>query len=143
MKQQRWLIGLVVLLIAALACGSSGGNGGDADAESPAEKPKTYGSGGVKTEFPLPKKYDNLLETGPRIDGINFQTPMSIDELMAFYREEFGDKRGYTERDYLTSQTDSTFQLVFDGHPKGIAIVIQGGDLGNGTTNISIGFEDT
>lgn len=68
---------------------------------------------------------------------------MSIDEVMAFYREEFGDKLGYTERDYLTNQTESTFQLVFDGHPKGLAIVIQGVDLGNGTTNVNIGFEDT
>jgi hypothetical protein len=133
-------------MIAALACGAIGGGGeggGDEDVGSPAEEPKTYGSGGVKTEFPLPKKYDNLLETGPREAGINFQTPMSIDELMEFYREEFGEKLGYTERDYLTNQTESTFQLVFDGHPGGVPIVIQGVDLGNGTTNVNIGFEDT
>ena len=139
MNKRRWLFGLVVLLILSLACGASGG--GD-NAEENA--PSSGGSGSVKTDFPLPRKYENLMPGGTnREDSINFQTPMSIDEVMAFYREEFGDKLGYTERDYLTNQTESTFQLVFDGHPKGLAIVIQGVDLGNGTTNVNIGFEDT
>jgi hypothetical protein len=135
------MIGLAVLLIVTLACGASGGGEG-AESESSGNAPSSGGSGSVKTDFPLPRKYDNLMETGPREAGINFQTPMSIDEVMAFYREEFGDKLGYTERDYLTSQTESTFQLVFDGHPRGLPIVIQGVDLGNGTTNVNVGFED-
>jgi len=32
--------------------------------------------------------------------------------------------------------------MVFDGHPNGKSIVVQGVDLGNGTTNINIRFED-
>jgi hypothetical protein len=132
---------VVVLSISALACGLFGG-GDTAEQEAPGGAPAPGGSGSADTEFPLPRKYDNLMATGGREDSINFQTPMSIDEVMEFYREEFGEKLGYTERDYLTNQTDATFQLVFDGHPKGISIVIQGVDLGNGTTNVNIGFED-
>jgi hypothetical protein len=32
--------------------------------------------------------------------------------------------------------------MVFDGHAKGQAIVIQGVDLGNSMTNVNIRFED-
>lgn len=131
MKYKRSLTALVVLLLAAMACGSFGGGGDSAG----------VGSSSVDTEFPLPKKYENLMETGTGDSGINFQTPMSIDELMEFYREEFGTKLGYTERDYLTNIEGETFQLVFDGHPGGVPIVIQGVSLGD-KTNVNIRFED-
>jgi hypothetical protein len=148
MKQRRWLISLIILLIAALACGASGGDGDSPEVQSPQEEesPSSGGpapavSGSVETEFPLPPKYENLMNTGVGKDEINFQTPMSKDDVMAFYREEFGDKLGYHEVEHLTNITEGTFQLVFDGHPSGLQIVIQAVDLG-GKTNVNIRLEE-
>jgi hypothetical protein len=72
---------------------------------------------------------------------LNFQTKSTLDESMAFYRDEYGNQ-GYTERDILTVTSETTFSMVFDGHESGKAIVVQGVDLGDGTTNISIRLED-
>jgi hypothetical protein len=56
-------------------------------------------------------------------------------------REAF-TKKGLTERTATTAITDTTFSLVFDGDPSGKAIVVQGVDLGNGTTNVNIRYEN-
>ena len=74
--------------------------------------------------------------------GINFQTTMSLNEVVAFYRDAF-ESAGYKERDILTVINATTFSIVWDGHPSGQAIVVQGVDLGDGTININIRFEDT
>jgi len=71
----------------------------------------------------------------------NFQTKMSLDEAMNYYRDQFG-KQGYTERDLLTVTSDTTFSMVFDGHESGKAMTVQGVDLGDGTINISITLSD-
>ncbi len=72
--------------------------------------------------------------------AINFQTKLSLQETLTFYREAFA-QAGYTEREINTAITDSTFSLVFDGHASGKAIVLQGVDLG-GSTNVNLRFED-
>jgi hypothetical protein len=123
MKRYPWLIGLAVLLILSLACGASGGSGG----------------GGNKTKFPLPGNVSSFTDT--RNDSINFQTTLSLEDTIAFYRDAFG-KQGLTERTINTAITDTTFSLVFDGDPSGKAIVVQGVDLGNGKTNVNIRYED-
>ena len=51
-------------------------------------------------------------------------------------------KQGYTERELLTTVTDGVFSFVFDGHESGQAIVIQGVDLGDGSVNVNISFQD-
>jgi hypothetical protein len=91
------------------------------------------------TEFPLPETVENFIAVGDT--GINFATDLSIEESVDFYRQEFEDA-GLTERTINTAITDTTFSIVFDGHESGQAIVVQGVDLGNGTTNINIRFED-
>jgi len=135
MNRRRWLIVIVVLTLAALACGAGSGSG---EENAPSGDPAPAGSGGVETDFPLPRKYDNLMQVSE--STINFQTPMSVADVVAFYRDEFG-KLGYDERGSVTMVTEDNFSLVFDGHPGGIPIVIQGFDLG-GSTNVSIRFED-
>lgn len=97
------------------------------------------GGGGGGSPFPLPKKYDNLIATE---ESANFQTPNSIEDLLDFYRGEFIDNQGFTERGYLTTMTESTVSMVFDGHSNGMPIVLQMVDLGDGTTNVNIRFED-
>ena len=102
---------------------------------APAEEESTE----YDTEFPLPETVENFIAVGDT--GINFATDLSIEESVDFYRQEFEDA-GLTERTINTAITDTTFSIVFDGHESGQAIVVQGVDLGNGTTNINIRFED-
>lgn len=169
MKKYRWMLSLTVLALAALACNAVMGGGSEtpldvvipveeptarADSptlEAPAEPEATdessaedddYSFGGgasdVESEFPLPEDASNLMDLGEA--GINFQTGLSLDESMEFYRDAFGEQ-GLTERDLLTVVSDGVFSMVFDGHSSGKAVVIQGVDLGGGTLNINIRLE--
>ena len=90
------------------------------------------------TEFPLPSKVQNFTGGG---EQVNFATNLTVEEAIAFYRKEL-TAIGLSERKINTAITETTFSMVFDGHPNGKAIVVQGVDLGNGTTNINIRFED-
>jgi len=103
------------------------------DAEMPADQASEY-----DTIFPLPDDVQNFTGGG---DDVNFATNLSLEEAIDFYRSAFADM-GLTERELNTSITDATFSMVFDGHESGKAVVIQGVDLGNGTTNINIRLED-
>ena len=92
----------------------------------------------VETEFPMPSGAKNVMN----ISGtVNYQVEMSLDEVMDFYRAEF-NTQGLTERDILTVVSDGTFSMVFDGASNGIPIVVQGVDLGDGTSNINVRNED-
>jgi hypothetical protein len=71
---------------------------------------------------------------------VNFQTSLSLDEVIEFYRQALTDK-GLTERPILTVTSDTTFSMVFDGWPNGQALVIQGVDLG-ANRNVNIRLED-
>ena len=92
----------------------------------------------VETDFPLPDSVNNLTDA---MGTIIFQTDMTLDETLAFYRNAFAEK-GYTERDLLTAITDQTASLVFDGHESGQAIVLQLVVLSETTTNVTLRFED-
>jgi len=118
-----------ILVLGLAACGGGGAGGGSGSAGSAA---------GIDTDFPLPASVSNLTDAG---DGsINFQTKLSIEDSVAFYRGALGDS-GYAERTINTSITESTFSLVFDGDSNGKALVVQGVDLGGGMTNINIRYE--
>jgi hypothetical protein len=93
------------------------------------------------TEFPLPQDVQNFAELPQSDSGINFQTSMSLEEVIAFYRGEFSSQ-GLVERELLTVIDDSAFSMVFDGAPNGKAIVIQGVTLSPDQTNVNIRYED-
>jgi hypothetical protein len=161
-KTRLWIV-LAALAAASLACNAiSGGTkapqpaGGNTGGGTPAPQPTSGDSGGAtvapsqptaddnsgktnsyNTEFPLPSDVSNFMELGE--DSINFQTKMSLKDVMAFYQDAFS-KENYKERKLLTVTSDTTFNLVFDGHKSGKAIVIQGVDLG-GSTNVNIRLE--
>jgi hypothetical protein len=126
------LLALVILVLALAGCGARGSSGA-------ASSPGSAGSSAYNTKFPMPAAVSNFTETGT--DSINFQTKTSLADTIAFYRASFTGE-GLTERSINTAITDSTFSLVFDGDPSGKAIVVQGVDLGNGTTNVNIRYED-
>ncbi len=127
MRRFIFFLPATALVLATLACAALGGASG-----SPA-------GGTNDTKFPLPASVSNFTATGN--GAINFQTRTSLQETIAFYRGAFS-KAGLTERTLTTAITDTTFSLVFDGDPSGQAIVVQGVDLGNGTTNVNIRYED-
>jgi hypothetical protein len=101
------------------------------------ERPLTDSS--YETEFPLPPNIDNFMkfENG----SINYQTSMSLTDVVEFYRYEFVST-GYEERDSITKINDDTISIVWDGHLSGQAIVVQGVDLGNGSVNVNVRFEN-
>ena len=143
MKRNRVILFLMSLVIVTLACGFFGGGNWAGDSAPETVAPSTGSEDAGESydyDFPTPPDAQNLMEMGT--GGINFQTTMSLNEVVAFYRDAF-ESAGYKERDILTVINATTFSIVWDGHPSGQAIVVQGVDLGDGTININIRFEDT
>jgi len=146
MRNPRFWIVLAVLAAASLACNALMGAGstpqpagGAGDTATLA--PTDSGSGGGSSsdsEYPMPDNVSNFTDLG---DGaVNFQTTLSLKDALDFYRDAF-TKQGYKERAILTVTSDTTFSIVFDGHASGKAIVVQGVDLGGGSTNVNIRLE--
>ena len=127
MKSARSFLLVSLAVALTLACGLLGG--GAAGSSS---------GGSVSTKFPLPSSVKNLTQTSN--GEINFQTSLTLKDAISFYRDAF-TKAGLRERTENTAITDTTFSLVFDGDPSGKAVVVQGVDLGNGTTNVNIRYE--
>jgi hypothetical protein len=95
------------------------------------------GGGNPSSEWPLPGNITNFVEAA----GVtNFQTDMPFDDVVKFYQDEFASA-GYTERDLLHTVTSGVFSMVFDGHPSGQQIAVQGVDLGDGTVNVNISLQ--
>lgn len=101
-------------------------------AEAPAEEPAA--PLGVGMDFVVPEDASNMMEIG---DGtLSFQTALSIPDVMTFYRFSLMGFN-YTEREALTTLDDMTFNIVFDGHESGKAIIIQGFKT---ETGVSVGI---
>ena len=149
MKKKLWIVVIMVSTLALLAaCGGSPAadpapsapEAAAPVAEAPPEEaepaPEVAPEEEMSSDFPLPDDAENLMDLG---DGaINFQTSLSIPDVVTFYRFAFPD---YMEREILTVVEDASLNLVFDGHASGKAIVIQGFPMGEGV-NVSIRFED-
>jgi hypothetical protein len=95
--------------------------------------------------FPIPDEAENVtdLTSDPATPQINYQTSLSLEEVMEFYREELGNV-GAIERDILTVVSDDTFSMVFDGWPAadGLAVVVQGTALGPDQLNVNVRIEE-
>lgn len=154
MKDFKVLFAILALLSSSLACQSVMGGGDDSQvlplppAESQQDSPIAPPSDdstesfdfsfGADSDFPMPDDAKNVMSVS---GTVNYQTRLSLDEVMEFYRDAYGDM-GYTERQLLTVVSDGVFSMVFDGDPSGQAVVIQGVDLGDGTMNVNIRLED-
>ena len=161
LRSARVLFAISVLVLASLACQALAGGGDEVvvapevqvqesapaesdpveSAEQPAEVEESDPAAGLgfETEFPIPDDASNGFDLGNGM--ISFQTGLSLDDSLAFYREAFSAE-GYTEREITTVVSDTTFSIVFDGHESGKAIVVQAVDLGGGLVNITLRFED-
>ncbi|WKZ37997.1 MAG: hypothetical protein QY332_08645 [Anaerolineales bacterium] len=154
MKKFNILFAITALIFASLACQAvmGGGNGvEEMDNLSPADNTDNFSTSppdessddfdfsfGGDAEFPMPEDAANVVNMA---GTVNYQTSLSLDEVMAFYRDAYR-KQGLAERELLTTVTGGVFNLVFDGHESGQAIVIQGVDLGDGSMNVNIRLED-
>ena len=88
-------------------------------------------------DFLLPDDASNTMVIG---EGVTtFQTALSMPDVITFYRFGFPD---YTERDALTEFSEASFQIVFDGHESGKAVIVQGFSLGEGAVSVSIRLGD-
>jgi hypothetical protein len=159
-RNNRLIVIAVVLIAFSLACNAITGAAPEAETAStpgPAEEaeavaysstppepaptiPEDAAPASYDNDFPLPTDVQNFMELG--YEGVNFQTGMSLKDVIAFYRQAFS-AQGLEERDLLTILNDEVFSMVFDGAPNGKAVVIQGVLLGSGSVNINIRYEDT
>ena len=93
-----------------------------------------------ESNFPLPEDVDASMIRGLGDGAINFETSLSLPDVINFYFSAFIDL-GYKERRILTAITDTRFSIVFDGHPSGKAIIIQGTAFDEGV-KIDLRLED-
>jgi len=164
MKKYRVLFAILSLVLASLACQTIMG-GGDTfqppEIESPEmpEMPETDGGdeieipdieiptvppittdedGGVtiggESEFPVTSDAFNVVSMS---EMVSFQTKMSTDDLLKFYRDEFA-AQGYTEDESMAITFGKTFTLAFNGHESGKVIYVVGADAGDGSIYVTI-----
>jgi len=91
------------------------------------------------TVFPIPPDVQNFMGQGGETQ-VNFQTSLTLEELLSFYRTELGSI-GLVERTLLTVTSDQMFSMAFDDWPNGQALVIQSVDLG-ALRNVNMRFEN-
>jgi len=93
----------------------------------------------INADFPMTQDAFNLANIG---DGsLVYQTQMSIEDVMKFYRAAYAAK-GYIERKELTRISDGNFKMAFDGDPSGQVVVVHSEDLGDGSLLITVRLED-
>lgn len=161
MKSYRVLFAILALALASLACQTIMG-GGDTfqppEIEIP-EMPETDGGDeveipdieiptvppiatnengditiGGESEFPVASDAFNVVNTS---EMVTFQTKMSSDDLIKFYRDEF-TAQGYTEDESMAITFGKTFTLAFNGHDSGKVIYVVGADAGDGSIYVTI-----
>ena len=161
MKKYSVLLAILALALASLACQTIMG-GGDTfqppEIEIP-ELPQTEGgeeieipeleiptvppiatdeNGGMtfggESEFPVTSDAFNVVSTP---EMVTFQTKMSTDDLLKFYRDEFSSQ-GYTEDESMAITFGKTFTLAFNGHESGKVIYVVGADAGDGSIYVTV-----
>jgi hypothetical protein len=159
MKKYNVLFAILALVLASLACQTimgggknfeppqmpdvpqtDNGNGVEVpDVEIPTVPPiATDESGGItvggESEFPVTSDAFNVVNAA---GTLAFQTKMSSDDVIKFYRDEFASQ-GYTEDTSLAITFGKTFTLAFKGHSSGKVIYVVGADAGDGSLYVTI-----
>jgi hypothetical protein len=154
MKKYSVLFAIIALILASLACQTVMGDRDNIqvpDEPNVTEVPQsdsgeiptippvtTEGDGGVTvggdSEFPVTSDATNVVTAA---GTLTFQTKMSTDDVLKFYRDEF-TKQGYKEDPSMAITFGKTFTLAFKGHPSGKTIYVVGADAGDGSTYVTI-----
>jgi hypothetical protein len=142
MKKYSIFLAVVALVLASLACQTIMGGGpsnnapdvdqpGDVNSDTPQDSGDTNFNVGT-SEFATPGDAYNVVAA----EGVvTFQTKMSTDDVIAFYRDEFG-KQGYTEDTSMAVNFAGAFTLSFTGN--GETIYIAGADAGDGSLSVTV-----
>lgn len=154
MKKYSVLFAILALVLASLACQTIMGGGKNFEPPQVPDVPQTDGgdqlevptvppiatdeNGGVtiggESEFPVTSDAFNVINAA---GTLTFQTKMSSDDVMKFYRDEFASQ-GYTEDTSLAITFGKTFTLAFNGHESGKVIYVVGADAGDGSLYVTI-----
>jgi hypothetical protein len=154
MKKYSVFLAIIALILASLACQTVMGGRDNIqvpDMPNVTEVPQsdsgeiptippvtTDGDGGVTiggdSEFPVTSDATNVVTAA---GTLTFQTKMSTDDVLKFYRDEF-TKQGYKEDPSMAITFGKTFTLAFKGHPSGKTIYVVGADAGDGSTYVTI-----
>ncbi len=154
MKKYSVLFAILALVLASLACQTVMGDGKNFEPPQIPELPEIDGGDGIEipavppiatdenggvtvggeSEFPVTGDAFNMI-TSPQM--VAFQTKMSADDLMKFYRDEFA-AQGYEEDKSMAITFGKTFTLAFTGHESGKVIYVVGADAGDGSIYITI-----
>ncbi|NEP83778.1 MAG: hypothetical protein F6K39_40015 [Okeania sp. SIO3B3] len=98
----------------------------------------------VNSIFPLPEDHVNLTGTLAN-ESVNFQTALTIPEIVEFYRAEFA-AMGLGEYELLTNIGDDFSSMVWRSWPDGREVVVQTVDLAASSMqdlrNVNIRLED-
>jgi hypothetical protein len=164
MKKYSVLLAALALVLASLACQTVMG-GGDNNFEAPQmpEFPQTDGGDeieipeieiptippvttddnggddggftvGGESEFPVTSDAFNVVTAS---NMVTFQTKMSTDDLLKFYRDQFASQ-GLEEDKSMAITFGKTFTLAFNGHESGKVIYVVGADAGDGSIYVTI-----
>jgi predicted small secreted protein len=150
MKKYSVLLAIIVLVLASLACQTVMGGGKNIQVPglpsstevppidgAPTASPSTTDGGvtvGGNSEFPATSDAFNVVTAA---GTLTFQTKMSSDDVIKFYRDEFA-KQGYKEDASKAITFGKTFTLAFDGHSSGKVIYVVGADAGDGSIYVTI-----
>jgi hypothetical protein len=155
MKKYSAFLAILALVLASLACQTVMG-GGDNNFEVPdiqnaPDLPQTDGGEiptvptvttdgggdvtvGGESEFPATSDAFNVVTAA---GTLTFQTKMSTDDVLKFYRDEFASQ-GYKEDASMAITFGKTFTLAFTGHASGKVIYVVGADAGDGSLYVTI-----
>ena len=157
MKNMIWItISLCMIISSSIACQVFAGSNPDTAIEVEAteeisqetlvnqvteepQAPTEVSPTMIDTDFPLPEDVQNFQKFSEQ--DINYQTNMSIDEIIAFYRQEFV-AQGLSEVNVLTQINEDNFSMVFSGAVGDKDIVIQGVQLDPEILNVNVRYED-
>lgn len=154
MKKYSILLAIVALVLASLACQTimGGRDYGEDLPVMPDVPPADGGDTGVPTlppvnndngnitvggesPFPITSDAFNVISTP---ETVTYQTKMSADDVMKFYRDELS-KQGYSEQTDMTTEYGGIIAMFFEGNGK--TIVLAGAPAGDGSLSVTLAYQ--
>lgn len=159
MKKYSILLAIIALVLASLACQTimAGSKGDGVTPETPGlpdatEAPQTGDDAGIATvppvitdsgditiggESPFPVLSDatNVINTPT---SVTYQTQLSADDVMKFYRDELG-KLGYSENTSMTTNFSGIVAMFFEGNGK--SVVLAASPVGDDTFSVTVAYQ--